>query len=92
MIPTPPNLRVQPVFLDYGHEANDIAWLDPESGLGNFKRLLARKRPVHLTIHYLDPLPDIVENDRKLLAEARATIAARIAETARPSAAALHRL
>ncbi|MBB6427083.1 1-acyl-sn-glycerol-3-phosphate acyltransferase [Sphingopyxis sp. JAI128] len=81
-VPTPPNLQVQPIFLDYGAEANDIAWLDPESGLANFKRLLARKRPVHLTIHYLDPLPDAVEGDRKLLAEAaRAAIAAEIARS-----------
>jgi hypothetical protein len=44
----------------------------------------------HLTIHYLDPLPDIVEGDRKLLAEAaRASIAA---EIARSSAGAPHRL
>lgn len=90
VIPTPPRLRVQPVFLDYGAEANEIAWLDPESGLDNFKRLLARKRPVLLTIHYLEPLPDAVEADRKLLAEAaRSAIAA---EIARPSAAPLHRL
>lgn len=82
VIPTPPRLRIQPVFLDYGAEASDIAWLDPESGLDNFKRLLARKRPVHLTIHYLDPLPDAVEADRKLLAEAaRAAIAAKIARS-----------
>ena len=93
IIPTPPNLRVQPVFLDYGPEANDIAWLDPESGLGNFKRLLARKRPIHLTIHYLDPLPDIVESDRKILAEAaRVMIAGRMEAVARPSAGAVHRL
>lgn len=90
VIPTPPRLRVQPVFLDYGAEASDIAWLDPETGLDNFKRLLARKRPVHLTIHYLEPLPDAAEADRKLLAEAaRAAIAA---EIARPSAATPHRL
>ncbi|MCW5647778.1 MAG: 1-acyl-sn-glycerol-3-phosphate acyltransferase [Sphingopyxis sp.] len=90
VIPTPPRLRVQPVFLDYGAEANEIAWLDPESGLDNFKRLLARKRPLLLTIHYLESLPDAVEADRKLLAEAaRAAIAA---EIARPSAAPLHRL
>ncbi len=82
VIPTPPRLRIQPVFLDYGAEASDIAWLDPESGLDNFKRLLARKRAVHLTIHYLDPLPDAAEADRKLLAEAaRAAIAAEIARS-----------
>ena len=93
VIPTPPNLQVQPVFLDYGAEAPDIAWLDPESGLDNFKRLLARKRPVHLTIHYLDPLSDEVESDRKMLAEAaRAAITAEMAATARSSAGASHRL
>ena len=90
IIPTPPRLRVQPVFLDYGAEASDIAWLDPESGLDNFKRLLARKRPVHLTIHYLEPLPDAVEGDRKLLAEAARTAIAN--QIARSSAAASHRL
>ncbi|WP_432767755.1 MAG: 1-acyl-sn-glycerol-3-phosphate acyltransferase [Sphingopyxis sp.] len=90
VIPTPPRLRVQPVFLDYGDQASDIAWLDPESGLDNFKRLLARKRPISLTIHYLDPLPDAAEHDRKAVNEAaRAAIAAAIA---RPSAAARHRL
>ncbi len=90
IIPTPPNLQVQPVFLDYGSQANDIAWLDPESGLGNFKRLLARKRPIPLTIHYLDPLPDEAEQDRKAINEAaRAAIAAKIAAT---SAAPRHRL
>lgn len=92
VIPTPPRLQVQPVFLDYGEEAPDIAWLDPESGLDNFKRMLARRRQVALTIHYLDPLPDEMESDRKLLAEAaRSAIVARM-ETARPSATARHRL
>ncbi|WP_439568976.1 lysophospholipid acyltransferase family protein [Sphingopyxis sp.] len=90
VIPTPPNLQVQPVFLDYGPGAGDIAWLDPESGLGNFKRLLARKRPIPLTIHYLDPLPDAAEHDRKAINEAaRGAIAAKIVAA---SAAPRHRL
>ena len=81
------------MFLDYGAEANDIAWLDPESGLDNFKRLLARRRAIPLTIHYLDPLPDHVEQDRKAINEAaRAAIAAEIAANARPSTASRHRL
>ena len=97
VIPTPANLRVQPVLLDYGERAPDIAWLDPESGLDNFKRLLARKHPIPLTFHYLDPLPDAVEADRKALAEAaRAAISDCMAETARaaarPSAWTRHRL
>ncbi len=90
IIPTPPNLHVQPVFLDYGPQAHDIAWLDPESGLDNFKRLLARKHPIPLTIHYLDPLPEQAEQDRKAINEAaRAAIAAKIAAA---SAAPRHRL
>ncbi len=90
VIPTPPNLQIQPVFLDYGPGASDIAWLDPESGLGNFKRLLARKRPIPLTIHYLDPLPDAAEHDRKAINEAaRGAIAAKIVAA---SAAPRHRL
>ena len=81
------------MFLDYGEEAPDIAWLDPESGLDNFKRLLARKRPIPLTIHYLDPLPDAVEADRKVLAEAaRAAITCRMEAVARSSATARYRL
>lgn len=92
IIPTPPRLRVQPVLLDYGEQANDIAWLDPESGLDNFKRLLARKRPIPLTIHYLDPLPEAAEHNRKAINEAaRSAILARLAE-ARPSAGPQHRL
>ena len=93
VIPTPPNLQIQPVFMDYGAESNDIAWLDPESGLDNFKRLLARAKPIHLTIHYLDPLPASVTHDRKAISEAaRAAIAQEMAATARPSAHAMHRL
>jgi lyso-ornithine lipid O-acyltransferase len=90
VVPTPPNLRIQPVFLDYGPDASDIAWLEPESGLDNFKRILSRKRSIPLTIHYLDPIPDEAEQDRKAISEAaRAAIAA---EIARPSAASPHRL
>ena len=89
VIPTPPDLQVQPVFLDYGPDAREIAWLDGEPGLDNVKRLLARRRPIDLTIHYIDPLPDEDERDRKILAEsARAAIAREMAAhssaTARP--------
>lgn len=93
VVPTPPRLRIQPIWLDYGEEAAAIAWLDPESGLDNFKRLLARRRPIALTIHYLDPLPDAEERDRKRLAEAsRAAIVGRMAAMMRPSAGVPHRL
>lgn len=67
--PPPPGVRIQPVFLDYGDAATDIAW-QHEDGLSNFKRIMRRARPIPLTIHYLDPLPDSVMGDRKAIAQA----------------------
>jgi len=91
--PPPPGIRVQPVFLDYGEDATDIAWQDPETGLDNFKRLIARKRPIWLTIHYLDPLPFEATHDRKAISEAaRSAIAAVCGAAGRPSVGPVHRL
>ena len=79
--------------MDYGAESKDIDWIDTESLIDNFKRLLARAKPIHLTIHYLDPLPASVTPDRNAISEAaRAAIAREMAETGKPSAHALHRL
>lgn len=93
VIPTPPNLQVQPVFLDYGASATDIAWLPDEGGLDNFRRILSRLKPINLTIHYLEPLDDAVEADRKQLADAaRASILDAMARFSYPSADAPDRL
>lgn len=93
VIPTPPNLEVQPVWLDYGKDAAAIAWKAGETGLANFRRILSRTKPIYLTINYLEPLPNDVEVDRKQLAEAaRGRIADAMASVARPSADAADRL
>lgn len=68
--PPPPGVRIQPVCLDYGDVAPQIAWLGDEPGLVNFWRILARWRSIPLTIHYLDPLPFDTAHDRKAIAEA----------------------
>jgi len=68
--PVPADVAVQPVLLDYGAEAADIAWIGEEHGLDNFKRILARSRPVHLTIRYLPPLTGAALTDRKAMAAA----------------------
>lgn len=70
MIPMPEEVRVQPVYLDYGDDAPKIAWLEGEKGVDNFRRILSRLRPINLTIHYLEPLPVMAEADRKSLSEA----------------------
>jgi 1-acyl-sn-glycerol-3-phosphate acyltransferase len=70
-------VAVLPVWLDYGAEATDIAWAGDEPGLANVLRLLARSKPVHVTVHLLPPLASQQRKDRKTIATAaREAIAA----------------
>lgn len=64
--PLPPGVSVRPVAVDYG-AASEIGWYD-ERGKDNVLRILARKRPIPVTVRILDPLPPI--DDRKALARA----------------------
>jgi 1-acyl-sn-glycerol-3-phosphate acyltransferase len=68
--PLPEGLVVQPVWLDYGAEGADIAWIGVEPGLDNFLRLAARWRPIRLTIHLLPPLTGAALANRKTIAAA----------------------
>jgi 1-acyl-sn-glycerol-3-phosphate acyltransferase len=73
--PLPAGAVVQPVLLGYD-EASRIAWVGEEHGLDNFKRILARLKPVRLTMTFLPPLEDTALVDRKAIsAAARARIA-----------------
>lgn len=67
--PVPPGIAVQPVYLDYA-EVPDIAWVGDDPGLDNFLRILARRRPVELTLHFLPPLAGPQLADRKTIAAA----------------------
>src|SRR5690606_30535825 len=68
--PVPAGIAVQPVWLDYGPEVAEIAWVGEEPGLDNFLRILARSRPVDLTVHFLPPLTGGALADRKAMAAA----------------------
>lgn len=68
--PLPPGIAVQPVLLDFGPEAADIAWVGEEHGLDNFLRLLARRRPITLTVHFLPVLHGAELANRKTMAQA----------------------
>ena len=75
--PVPAGVAVQPVLLDYGEEAAEIAWVGEEHGLDNFKRILARSRPLRLTVRFLPPLSGEALRDRKTIAgSARAALLA----------------
>ena len=68
---------VQPVALDYGPQAASIAWVGSETGLDNALRILARWRPVDLTITFLPALSAAERANRKTMARAASeTIAA----------------
>lgn len=67
-------VTIQPVALDY-EDAPEIAWINGEPGMANVKRILARTRPIRLTIHFLEPLAGAALTDRKAMAAtARAAI------------------
>lgn len=69
------HIPVQPVWLDYGPRVASIAWVDAEPGLTNALRILARVRPVDLTVHFLPPLaPHERANRKRMAAAARAAI------------------
>jgi len=65
----PAGLPVQPVVLGYD-EAEEIAWVGGEPGLTNACKILARTRPVHLTLCFLPPLSGAALTDRKAIAAA----------------------
>jgi 1-acyl-sn-glycerol-3-phosphate acyltransferase len=75
--PPPPGVAVQPVLLDYGPEAAGIAWVGEERGVANFLKILARKRPVRLTVRFLEPLQgDSLANRKAMAAASRAEMLA----------------
>jgi len=82
--PLPPGVAVQPVLLDFGSEAADIAWVGEEHGLDNFLRLLARRRPITLTVHFLPVLHGAELTNRKTMAQAsREAILGRLVASSR---------
>jgi len=73
--PLAQGIAVQPVWLDYGAEAQDIAWVGGEPGLANFLRILARPQPLRLDIHLLPPLAgEALANRKAIAASAREAI------------------
>ena len=77
LVPPLPGIRLQPVALDYGPAARDIAWVGAEPAGTNAKRVLSRKGTTPVTLHFLAPIDPVAMPDRKRLAEAsRAEIVA----------------
>ena len=77
--PAPAGVRVQPLFLDYGAAAPEIAWGE-EDGAVNARRVLGRRGRLPVTLHCLEPFDPAAVGDRKAIAaEARRRIVEAIA-------------
>jgi lyso-ornithine lipid O-acyltransferase len=69
LFPPLAGVMVQPVALDYGPAAHDLAWVGEESGLDNVRKVLARRGTAEVILHFLAPV-DPAAGDRKALARA----------------------
>jgi 1-acyl-sn-glycerol-3-phosphate acyltransferase len=79
--PLPAGIGVRPVALDYGSESSAIAWTGIEPGTANFKRILARKRPIVLNVQFLPKLSGEALANRKAIASAAQTAILRVLES-----------
>lgn len=66
--PPPPGIAIQPVWIDYGPQAPQIAWVGDEHGLDNFLAILARREAIAVTVHFLPALSRDEAADRKVMA------------------------
>ena len=75
LVPPLPGIRVQPVRIDYGPAAADLAWLGTDPGGAHAQRVLRRAGSFTVTLHYLEPFDPADFPDRKAMAaEARRRI------------------
>ena len=68
LFPPLPKVKVQPVALDYGAAAREIAWVGEEPAAANAKRVLSRRGTTEVTIRFLEPIDPATAGDRKVLA------------------------
>jgi lyso-ornithine lipid O-acyltransferase len=74
--PPAPGLRVQPVYVDYGAAAHDLAWIGDEPGQVNALRVLARRGSFPVRLHFLDAFDPAPLGRKGVAARARTAIEA----------------
>lgn len=68
LFPAIPGVKVQPVAIDYGPIAEDIAWVGDEPAGANAKRVLSRKGGIPVRLRFLEPVDPLAAGDRKIVA------------------------
>ncbi|WP_324750946.1 lysophospholipid acyltransferase family protein [Sphingomonas sp. LY54] len=69
LLPPLPGVKVQPIAIDYGAAAREIAWVGQEPAAANAGRVLSRRGSTEVTLHFLEPVDPETVGDRKALAE-----------------------
>lgn len=68
LYPAIPNVKVQPVAIDYGDDFPDALWVGDEPYGGNARRILSRPGRLNVTLRFLAPIDPLEAGDRKALA------------------------
>jgi lyso-ornithine lipid O-acyltransferase len=75
LAPPPKPMLIQPVLLDFGAVAGEIAWLGEETGWESAWRAFTRPGSYKVGVHFLEPFDPHTLGDRKeVCAEARSRI------------------
>jgi 1-acyl-sn-glycerol-3-phosphate acyltransferase len=69
LLPPLPGIRLQPIAIDYGPAAAEIAWVGDEPAGSNAKRVLSRAGTIPVTLTFLEPIDPARVQDRKALAQ-----------------------
>ena len=70
LFPPLPGVKVQPVAIDYGAIAEEIAWVGDEPAGANAGRILSRRGTIPVTLRFLEPVDPHQAGERKALAAA----------------------
>lgn len=68
LYPPLPDVKVQPVAIDYHLHEDEIAWVGDEPAGTNAKRMLSRAGTIPVTLRFLDLIDPAEVGDRKALA------------------------
>jgi lyso-ornithine lipid O-acyltransferase len=68
LFPPLPGVKVQPIAIDYGEAAEEIAWVGEEPAGANASRVLSRPGTIPVTLRFLAPVDPAEAGDRKVLA------------------------
>ncbi len=68
LFPPLAGVTVQPVAIDYGALAAEIAWVGEEGAGDNARRIMSRPGTIPVTLRFLDPVDPHEAGDRKRLA------------------------